>query len=100
MDKKWSPSNYYYLCSKFSRGKNFDGYKNCWYQSDVIDGINVIRVKTYIAANEGFTKRIMDYMSFMVTGFIAGLFKRNLMLLSQHPAVFLRLCRVGIVSHP
>ena len=61
----------------FPEGKIFDGYKNCWYQSDVIDGINVIRVKTYIAANEGFTKRIMDYMSFMVTGFIAGLFQKK-----------------------
>jgi glycosyltransferase involved in cell wall biosynthesis len=31
-------------------------------------------VKTYITANEGFAKRILDFMSFMVTSFFAGLF--------------------------
>ncbi|AKH89561.1 glycosyltransferase family 4 protein [Edwardsiella tarda] len=62
----------------FPEGKVFGGYKNRWYQKEIIDGINVIRVKTYIAANEGFIKRIVDYMSFMVTGFFAGLFQKKI----------------------
>ncbi|MEJ6079167.1 glycosyltransferase family 4 protein [Vibrio sp. 1-Bac 57] len=61
----------------FPEGKVFDGYKNSWYQKHELDGINVIRVKTFITANEGFVKRILDYMSFMVTAFIAGLFQKK-----------------------
>ncbi|RLQ15605.1 glycosyltransferase family 4 protein [Vibrio sp. SBT000027] len=61
----------------FPEGKVFDGFKNRWYQTQDLDGINVVRVKTFITANEGFVKRILDYMSFMVTGFIAGLFQKK-----------------------
>ena len=61
----------------FPEGKVFDGFKNRWYQTHDVDGINVVRVKTFITANEGFVKRILDYMSFMVTGFIAGLFQKK-----------------------
>lgn len=61
----------------FPEGKVFDGFKNRWYQTHDLDGLNVVRVKTYITANEGFVKRILDYMSFMVTGFIAGLFQKK-----------------------
>lgn len=61
----------------FPEGKVFDGYKNSFYQKENMDGIDVVRVKTYITANEGFVKRILDYMSFMVTAFIAGLFQKK-----------------------
>lgn len=61
----------------FPEGKVFEGYKNIWYQTHELDGINVVRVKTFITANEGFVKRILDYMSFMVTGFFAGLFQKK-----------------------
>lgn len=61
----------------FPEGKVFEGYKNTWYQTHELDGINVVRVKTFITANEGFVKRILDYMSFMVTGFFAGLFQKK-----------------------
>ncbi len=61
----------------FPEGKVFDGFKNRWYQTHDLDGISVVRVKTFITANEGFVKRILDYMSFMVTGFIAGLFQKK-----------------------
>ena len=40
-----------------------------------MDGIRVVRVKTYITANEGFMRRTLDYVSFMVMSFIAGLFQ-------------------------
>ncbi len=59
----------------FPEGKVFDGYKNAWYSKSEMDGIQVVRVKTYITANEGFAKRILDYLSFMVSGFLAGLFQ-------------------------
>lgn len=61
----------------FPEGVVFEGYKNAWYNRSHMDDIEVIRVKTYITSNEGFAKRILDYMSFMVSGFIAGLFQKK-----------------------
>jgi len=61
----------------FPEGKVFEGYKNCWYSKSELEGIEVRRVKTYITANEGFAKRILDFMSFMVASFIAGIFVRK-----------------------
>lgn len=61
----------------FPEGKLFAGYRNRWRQVEDIDGIRVVRVKTYITANEGFLKRTLDYMSFMLMGFLAGLFERR-----------------------
>jgi glycosyltransferase involved in cell wall biosynthesis len=58
----------------FPKGKVFNGYKNRLWQSEVMEGIRVIRVWTYITANEGFVKRVMDYVSFMLTGTVAALF--------------------------
>jgi len=61
----------------FPKGKIFDGYRNRLWQQETMSGIRVIRVWTYITANEGFAKRTLDYLSYMVTGFLAGLFVRR-----------------------
>lgn len=61
----------------FPEGRLFPGYKNKWYQVTNVDGIRVVRVKTYITANEGFLKRTLDYISFMFTGVVAGLFQKK-----------------------
>lgn len=61
----------------FPEGKLFTGYRNRWRQVEDVDGIRVVRVKTYITANEGFLKRTLDYMSFMLMGFVMGLFERR-----------------------
>lgn len=61
----------------FPHGRLFDGYRNRWHQTEIRDGITVIRVKTYIARNEGFLRRILDFVSFMLTAFVAGLFVRR-----------------------
>jgi glycosyltransferase involved in cell wall biosynthesis len=46
-------------------GKVFAGYKNRLVQQEVIDGITVIRLWSFIAANEGFLFRIINYVSSM-----------------------------------
>lgn len=61
----------------FPKGKVFDGYQNRLWQQEDMAGIRVIRVWTYITANEGFAKRTLDYLSYMVTGFLASLFERR-----------------------
>jgi len=61
----------------FPEGKVYPGYENRLYQRETIDGIDVVRVKTYISANRGFAGRILDYLSFMVAGGIAALFQER-----------------------
>ena len=57
----------------FPFGRVYDGYRNRWRQVETIDGIRVVRVKTYIAPNEGVIRRSLDFVSFMVTAVLAGL---------------------------
>ena len=57
----------------FPRGVLFDGYRNRWHQTEVIDGIRVVRVKTFIAANRGVVLRSLDFLSFGVNGLVAAL---------------------------
>lgn len=57
----------------FPMGKVFDGYHNVWRSESTLDGIRVVRVKSFICANEGFIKRTLDYMSFMATGTLEAL---------------------------
>ena len=57
----------------FPTGKVFDGYRNRLLARETMDGIDVIRVWSYISANEGFLRRTLDYVSFMVTATPASL---------------------------
>jgi glycosyltransferase involved in cell wall biosynthesis len=57
----------------FPHGKLFPGWENRWRQVEDRDGIRVVRVKTYIAANEGFALRTVDFVSFMGAAWLAGL---------------------------
>lgn len=59
----------------FPEGVVFPGHRNRWYAVEEIDGIRVVRVKTFITANEGVVLRTLDYLSFMASGFLAGLFQ-------------------------
>lgn len=61
----------------FPAGKLLNGYRNRLWQIEDVAGIRVIRVWSYIAANEGFSKRILDYISYMVTATMAALFVRR-----------------------
>lgn len=73
---KWGHDVTVISCApNFPHGRLFDGYQNAWYQTEVISGINVVRVKTYIAANQAVVRRSLDFLSFLVTGFVAGLFQ-------------------------
>ena len=61
----------------FPKGVVFPGYRNRLWQREEMEGIRVVRVWTYITANAGFGKRTLDYLSFMVSGFLAGLLVRR-----------------------
>ena len=61
----------------FPKGKVFAGYRNRLWQVEEMEGIRVIRVWTFITANEGFLLRTLDFVSFMVSATIASLFVRK-----------------------
>ena len=72
----------------FPKGKVFEGYTNKLYQKENIDGITVIRVWSYIAENNGFLKRIIDYVSYAVTSFLFGLFVKTDLIIATSPQFF------------
>jgi colanic acid biosynthesis glycosyl transferase WcaI len=67
----------------------YDTYQNKLIQREVIDGINVIRVWTFLAANRGTVRRIMNYVSYMLSAVLAGLFvKKPDVLIATSPQFF------------
>ena len=58
-------------------GKLYEGYRNRLSQRDSIDGIDVIRVWTYLAPNAGTVLRIMNFVSYMVSATFRSLFLRR-----------------------
>ena len=72
----------------FPHGKVYKGYKNKLYQKEFVDGIEVIRVWSYMTENKGFTKRILDYISYAFFAFIVGLFQKFDLIIATSPQFF------------
>lgn len=73
----------------FPQGRVYDGYRNRLFQREQIEGINVLRVWTYIAANKGTFRRTLDFLSYMVTGAIAAsLVRRPDIVVATSPQLF------------
>jgi glycosyltransferase involved in cell wall biosynthesis len=56
----------------FPQGRLYEGYRNRWRQTETVDGIRVVRVKSFIAPNRGTVLRMLDFLSFMITGTVAA----------------------------
>ena len=72
-------------------GVVYEGYKNrIWPQRETIDGVDVIRVWTYLAANSGNTKRILNYVSYMFSALLCFLFfcRRPNLIIATSPQFF------------
>ncbi|NBQ67463.1 MAG: glycosyltransferase WbuB [Nitrosomonadaceae bacterium] len=82
----------------FPKGKLFDGYRNNLWQSEEMAGIQVIRVWSYITANEGFVKRILDYQSFMLSAVLAALFVHKVDVVVGTSPQFFTVCAAFMVS--
>jgi hypothetical protein len=82
----------------FPRGKVFDGYRNRLWQTESMEGIRVIRVWTYITANEGFLRRTLDYLSYMVAAVVAAPFVRGVDVVVGTSPQFFTACAAYVVS--
>lgn len=59
-------------------GRVYAGYRNCLLpQYETVDGIRVIRVWTFIAANKGTLLRIFNFLSYWWSAFWVGLFVKK-----------------------
>ncbi len=82
----------------FPTGKVFDGYRNLPWQTEAMEGIRVIRVWTYITANAGLRRRILDYQSFMLAATLAAPFVRGVdVVVGTSPQLFTA-CAAFLVS--
>ena len=83
----------------FPNGKLFAGYRNRWHQTEWMDGIRVVRVKTYIAANRGVARRSLDFLSFCPTGLVAALFEaRPDVVVATSPQFFAVVAGYGVAA--
>ena len=72
-------------------GVVYEGYKNpILPKYEVIDGVEVLRVWTYVAANAGGTRRILNYISYMLSSIFAFIFycRRPDLIVATSPQFF------------
>jgi len=82
----------------FPKGRVFDGYRNRIWQSEYVAGIRVIRVWSFIARNEGFLKRTLDYVSYMVTAVLASFLVRRVDVIIGTSPQFFSACAAYLVA--
>jgi glycosyltransferase involved in cell wall biosynthesis len=71
------------------RGVLYAGYRNRLWQRETRDGIDIVRVCTYITANEGVARRSLGYLSFMIACVCAAPFlPRADVLITTSPQFF------------
>jgi len=58
-------------------GVVYEGYRNRPLQRERREGVDVIRVWTYLAPNKGTARRILNFVSYMLTAALAGLCVRR-----------------------
>ena len=71
------------------RGQVYPGYTNKLFQREERDGIKVLRLWTYVTPNEGFFKRSLNYVSYMLSAIVAAPWlPRTDVVLSTSPQFF------------
>lgn len=54
-------------------GVPYSGYRNRLLSRELVDGVRVLRVWTWLAPNRGVVRRSLNYISFMLAGSVAGI---------------------------
>ena len=79
------------------RGQVYPGYRNRLWQTETREGVKVVRLWTFIAANEGFVLRTLTYFSYFVASVLALPFlPKTDVVISTSPQFFCGL--VGMVA--
>jgi glycosyltransferase involved in cell wall biosynthesis len=71
------------------RGQVYPGYRNAIYRTETTAGIKVVRLWTFVTPNEGFLKRTLNYVSYMLAAILAiPLLPRTDVVISTSPQFF------------
>ncbi len=71
------------------RGQVYPGYRNRLFTREEKDGITIVRVWTYVTANEGFLKRTLNYLSYMAAAIVTAPFLQKAdVVISTSPQFF------------
>jgi len=74
-------------------GVIYPGYRNSFWKWDEKSGIKVLRVKTFLSANAGFLKRILNYVSYMFSAILLCFLAKDVnIVVSTSPQFF---CGLG-----
>jgi len=82
----------------FPAGRVFKGYRNRLRQVEMHNGIRIVRVWSFVSANEGFALRVIDYMSYMVSATVAALFERRPDVVAGTSPQFFAACAAWMVA--
>lgn len=83
----------------YPEGRFHPEYGNRWRTTEHIRGVRIVRVKTYATSNQGVLRRLVDYLSFVASASIAGLFEaRPSVVFSTTPHLFTPLAATWIAS--
>lgn len=71
-------------------GVVYEGYRNrFWSQTEEVQGIKVVRVWSYVAPNAGTIRRILNFVSYMISAVLASLWlKRPDVIIATSPQFF------------
>lgn len=61
----------------YPKGRLQSGYRNRLRQVEIVEGIRVVRVATYLAANKGVWKRTASHLSYMTMAVLASVWERR-----------------------
>ncbi|GAH08573.1 unnamed protein product, partial [marine sediment metagenome] len=59
-------------------GRLYDGYKNRWFSTEIMDGIRIIRVKTFLTANKGNIERSLNFIVYFFLAIKASTLVKNI----------------------
>lgn len=76
----------------FPLGKPHPPYRNRLYARETIDGIELVRVWSFLAPNRGVILRALDFASFALTGFFAGLAHNADIIVATSPQLLTAAC--------
>lgn len=70
----------------FPDGQLYEGYQNAWIQNEFENGVKIVRLWSYMAANKGYVRRIIDHISSAVMFFFYAMrIKRSECVIATSP---------------
>ena len=82
----------------FPSGRLHAGYRNHAWRRETVEGMTVVRVWSYISANQGLLLRTLDYASYMVSAILASCFVRNVDVVVATSPQFFTACAGAVAA--